>query len=340
MHTSPRFSSSSPRRTCSGSTPSPRGLSRMRCSHSGSPASSPGSPRATTRRRSPRSPSRVPRDRRPCRSDSSPRPWCSCGRAGPGAPPPSPWCRLRSTASSTQSRRRSRSRCRVPGRSRCSPTRARAGRGEARPARHSAAPAGAGTPRRRLAAARRPREAVVPIALAAAVVVQPLLLSPSWLVQNEQRLASLSLPALAAAALATLRRVDLTALRCAALPAILAASFHHLTAMGRNAGRIRRPRCRRVRRDRSRDRYQRPRSFASSSARRRDSATLRSVSRAAASSFDAALSAHRHLRLFVRREGRVTQPRRPTRLDNASRRVPYYASLDSGGALREPSKPQ
>jgi hypothetical protein len=78
-----------------------------------------------------------------------------------------------------------------------------------------------------------PREAVVPIALAAAVVVQPLLLSPSWLNQNEQRLASLSLPALAAAALATLRCVDLTALRCAVVSAaIFAASFHHLTAIG------------------------------------------------------------------------------------------------------------
>jgi hypothetical protein len=78
-----------------------------------------------------------------------------------------------------------------------------------------------------------PREAVVPIALAAAVVVQPLLLSPSWLNQNEQRLASLSLPALAAATLATLRRVDLTALRCAVVSAaIFAASFHHLTAIG------------------------------------------------------------------------------------------------------------
>ena len=234
MRTCPPFSSSSPRRICSGSTPSAPGSPRTPCSRSGSPASSPGSPHATTRRRSPRSPSRAPRDRRPCRSDSSPRPWCSCGRAGPGAPPPLPWCRSRSTASSTQSRRRSRSRCRVPGRSRCSPTpavcapwRSTSCSSSCRSCRRShsslAARCGAGSRAKPSSRSRLPRRSSS----------QPLLLSPSWLNQNEQRLASLSLPALAAAALATLRRVDLTALRCAVVSlAIFAASFHHLTAIG------------------------------------------------------------------------------------------------------------
>jgi len=78
-----------------------------------------------------------------------------------------------------------------------------------------------------------PSDIVVPVALAAAVVVQPLVLSPGWVNQNEQRLASLSLPALAAAAAVVLQRVDITARTSTMLAALaFVASFHHLTAIG------------------------------------------------------------------------------------------------------------
>jgi hypothetical protein len=52
------------------------------------------------------------------------------------------------------------------------------------------------------------RPALDALALAAVIVVQPLLLAPSWVVSNESRLAGLAVPALAVAAAPVLGRLD------------------------------------------------------------------------------------------------------------------------------------
>ena len=66
-----------------------------------------------------------------------------------------------------------------------------------------------------------------PVVLAAAVIVQPLVLSPDWVIRNEPRLTGLALPALAVAAVAPLIAARLTALETGVVcMALLLGSFH------------------------------------------------------------------------------------------------------------------
>jgi len=69
--------------------------------------------------------------------------------------------------------------------------------------------------------------AVAPLALAAGVVVQPLVLNPEWVAKNEPRLTGLALPALAVALVPPVRAATLGAAETAVLSAaILLSSFH------------------------------------------------------------------------------------------------------------------
>jgi hypothetical protein len=71
------------------------------------------------------------------------------------------------------------------------------------------------------------RPPLVPVLLAASVVIQPLLLEPRWVGPNETRLAALAIPALAVAAGCQLRTVELPPRTVAiVVVAILLASFH------------------------------------------------------------------------------------------------------------------
>lgn len=80
----------------------------------------------------------------------------------------------------------------------------------------------------------RARPRLAPALLAAAVVVQPLLLGPDWVARNEPRLAGLALPALAIVAAGVLRDARLSRTEAVAIAAALvAASLHpHYTDIG------------------------------------------------------------------------------------------------------------
>jgi hypothetical protein len=72
------------------------------------------------------------------------------------------------------------------------------------------------------------RDLVAPLALSAAIVAQPLVLSFSWIDANEPRLAALAVPALAVAAAQSIERITIApGVGAAVCVALLLGSFHH-----------------------------------------------------------------------------------------------------------------